>query len=90
MKLNVKAFALACGIIWGLGVFCLTWWLIMLEGDTPSICLLNRIYKGYTMTPVGSLIGAVWGFVDAGIGGAIFAWLYNLLAAKCTNPQVNQ
>jgi hypothetical protein len=34
------------------------------------------------MTPVGSLIGMVWGFIDAGIGGAVFAWLYNLLADK--------
>jgi hypothetical protein len=27
MKINVKAFALACGIMWGLGLFALTWWL---------------------------------------------------------------
>lgn len=81
MKLNVKAFALACGIIWAFGVFFLTWWLIALEG-TPGTCFLNRVYKGYTMTPVGSLIGAVWGFFDAGIGGAVFAWLYNLLVGK--------
>ncbi|MHC5018452.1 MAG: hypothetical protein ACYTFP_07830 [Planctomycetota bacterium] len=23
MRLNVKAFALACGLIWGLGLFCM-------------------------------------------------------------------
>ncbi|SVB62274.1 uncharacterized protein METZ01_LOCUS215128, partial [marine metagenome] len=23
--------------------------------------------------------GAVWGFVDWGIAGAVFAWLYNLI-----------
>jgi len=34
------------------------------------------------MSPLGSLIGLVWGFVDGLIGGAIFAWLYNLLAAR--------
>ncbi len=34
------------------------------------------------VTPVGSAIGLAWGFVDAQIAGAIFAWLYNLLAAK--------
>jgi hypothetical protein len=82
MKLNIKAFALTCGLIWGFGVLFLTWWLILLEGNNPAPCFLNRIYHGYTMTPVGSLIGAIWGFVDAGIGGAIFAWLYNLIAGK--------
>jgi hypothetical protein len=87
MKLNIKAFALACGLIWGFGVFFLTWWLIMLEGSNPAGCFLNRVYWGYTMTPIGSLIGAAWGFVDAGIGGAIFAWLYNLLVGKMTKTQ---
>ena len=87
MKLNIKAFALTCGIIWGVGVLCLTWWLIALEGAEPAGCFLNRIYKGYTMTPVGSLIGAVWGFFDAAIGGAIFAWLYNLLVGKMSKTQ---
>jgi membrane associated rhomboid family serine protease len=31
---------------------------------------------------VGSLIGLAWGLLDGLIGGAIFAWLYNRLAAK--------
>jgi hypothetical protein len=35
MRLNIKAFALACGLIWGLGLFCMAWWLILLEGATP-------------------------------------------------------
>ena len=82
MKLNVKAFALASGLIWGFGMFFLTWWLIILEGNTPAPCLLNRMYPGYTFTPVGSIIGLVWGFIDAGFGGLIFAWIYNLLAEK--------
>jgi hypothetical protein len=84
MKLNIKAFALASGLIWSFGVFFLTWWLIMREGlnPAPADCLINRMYPGYTMTPVGSIVGAVWGFFDAGIGGLVFAWLYNLLAAK--------
>ena len=82
MKLNIKAFALTCGVIWGAGLFFIAWWLILLEGNSPDPCFLNRIYRGYTMTPVGSLIGAIWGFLDAGIGGLIFAWLYNLLAER--------
>ena len=82
MKLNIKAFALSCGLFWGFALFVMAWWLILLEGNAPEPCWLNRMYPGYTMTPVGSIIGLVWGFVDAGIGSLIFAWLYNLLADK--------
>jgi hypothetical protein len=32
MKLNVKAFALTCGLVWGLGLFILTWWIIAFGG----------------------------------------------------------
>jgi len=31
---------------------------------------------------MGSVIGAAWGFVDWGIAGAIFAWLYNWIKKK--------
>jgi len=33
-------------------------------------------YIGYSFTPLGSVIGALWGFVDFAIGGAIAACLY--------------
>ncbi len=82
MKLNVKAFALTCGILWGLGIFVLTWWVIMFEGATGEITLLGKIYRGFNISAGGSFIGLIWGFFDALIGGAIFAWLYNLIAAK--------
>ncbi len=59
MKLNIKAFALSCGLIWGLGLFFLTWWLILLEGAEPAGCFLNRVYPGYTMTPP-SAASSVW------------------------------
>ena len=82
MRLNVKAFALACGLIWGLGLFALTWWVIAFEGATGSIPCVGLVYRGYNISPVGSLIGLIWGFFDGLIGGAIFAWLYNALVRR--------
>ena len=79
-KLDVKACALACGLIWGLGLFVLTWWIIAFDGPTGEPTFIGRVYRGYSITPIGSVIGMVWGFFDGLIGGAIFAWLYNLLA----------
>ena len=47
-----------------------------------SPTFIERVYIGYEFTPVGSVIGFLWGFVDGLIGGAIVAWLYNLVAAR--------
>jgi hypothetical protein len=82
MKLNARAFALACGIIWGLGLFFLTWWIIAFDGATGEITLIGRIYRGYSISPLGSVIGLAWAFVDGTVGGFVFAWLYNLFAQR--------
>jgi hypothetical protein len=79
MKLNVKAFALTAAILCGLGLFLLTWWIILFEGASGDKTLIGLVYRGYSISPLGSLIGLAWGFVDGLIGGVIFAWLYNLL-----------
>ena len=65
MKLNVKAFALTSGIIWSLGLFALTWWIIAFDGVTHEVTLIGRLYRGYDISPLGSLVGLVWGFFDA-------------------------
>jgi hypothetical protein len=82
MKLNVKAFALTCGLWWGFGLFFLTWWIIAFDGATGDPTLIGRLYRGYNISPFGSVIGLVWAFFDGLAGGAIFAWLYNLLAGR--------
>ncbi len=87
MRLNVKAFALASAALWGLGLFTFTWWVIAFDGASDEPTLIGKLYRGYTITPVGSVIGLGWGFFDALIGGAIFALLYNYLAGQFT-PKV--
>jgi hypothetical protein len=82
VRLNVWAFAFTCAIIWGLGVFFITWWVIYFEGPTGEVTVLGHIYRGFNISAMGSLIGLIWGFFDGLIGGLIFAWLYNLLAGK--------
>lgn len=81
MKLNIKAFALAAALLWGFGLFALTWWIIYFDGATGEATLIGRLYRGYTISPIGSVIGFGYGFVDGLLGGAVFAWLYNRLAA---------
>jgi len=87
MKLNIKAFALTCALVWGVGLFLLTWWIIAFDGATGEATLLGRLYRGYSVSPIGSVIGLIWAFFDALIGGAIFAWLYNVLAGRIAHGQ---
>jgi len=82
-QLNVKAFALTGGILWGLGVFIMTWWVMMFTGNTGDPTIIGKMYYiGYSISPIGSVIGAVYGFFDVGIFCAIFALLYNKIAGK--------
>ena len=80
MKLNLKAFALAGGILWGASLFVLTWLSLWGYGNVDAASIVKSYYLGYSVSPIGSVIGAVYGFFDAGIGCAIFALIYNKLA----------
>lgn len=82
MTLNVRAFAITCGLIWGLGLFLVTWWIIIIDGSSDQYTFLARVYRGYSMTPTGSIIGAAWGLLDGLVGGAVFAWLYNRIVSS--------
>ena len=77
--MNVRALALTAGIFGAVTMFFLAWWLILTGNAEGPTTLFERIYYGYSFTPMGSVIGAFWGFVDFGIAGVLFAWLYNLI-----------
>lgn len=77
MKLNTRAFALSCGLLWGFGIFFLTWWMIAFDGPSAGPTFIGKIYRGYSITGAGSLVGLVWGLVDGFLGGFFLAWLYN-------------
>ncbi|MBT8399606.1 MAG: bacteriophage holin [Rhodothermia bacterium] len=76
--LSVRALAIAAAIFWGGAVFLTTWWLILFDGATGEPLFLGRIYFGYSVSPLGSVIGLLWGLVDGAISGAVLAWLYNV------------
>ena len=79
-KLDVKAFALAIGIVWSVAMFILGIMAMVCGWGAKFVEILSLLYIGYSPTLLGSIIGAVWGFVDAGIGAAVVAWLYNKFA----------
>lgn len=83
MKINVRAFAFACALVWGCGLLLLTWWIMLFEGATGNPTFISMAYRGYNISFPGSLLGLVWGLADGLIGGAIFAWLYVRLQGSC-------
>jgi len=88
MKLNIKAFALTFGIFWGISLFFITWWIILFDGPSEAPNFLSKFYRGYRITPAGSVIGLIWALVDGFIGGVIFAWLYNFFLARFTSGEM--
>lgn len=82
MKLDVKAFGLAGGILWGVSVFVLTWLGIWGYGSPDAAAIARAYYVGFSVSPAGSIIGAVYGFFDAGIACVLFALIYNKISKK--------
>jgi hypothetical protein len=80
MKLDLKAVSLTFGIVGGVGLFLLTWWIMAFEGATGDTTFIGKVYRGYSISPLGSIVGLAWGLVDGLIGGLIIAWLYNKLS----------
>jgi len=82
MKLNVKAFGLSLGILWGASLIIMALVAMYSANNYGAgfVSAVGTLYIGYKITIPGAIIGGIWGFIDAGIGGAILAWLYNKLA----------
>jgi len=83
MKLSIKGLAISAALIWGIALLILGSANIMFSGYGANFLeVIGSVYPGYHPgTGISSVIvGSLYGVVDAGIGGAIFAWLYNFFA----------
>jgi zinc transporter ZupT len=77
MKLRVRAFGLAVGIVCGLGIFVATLWDVA-RGSGRTLELLSAFFAGYRISFGGAIVGLIWGFVYGFICGALIAWTYNI------------
>ena len=83
MKLSVKSLAITAAIIWGAALLIVGSANMMFpDYATNFLEVIGSVYPGYHPgTGFSSvIIGSLYGVVDAGIGGAIIAWLYNFFA----------
>ncbi|MFZ0429357.1 MAG: hypothetical protein WAO20_14650 [Acidobacteriota bacterium] len=84
MKLNVWALAFSMGIIWCCAVFLVGIGnLLWPSYGGAFLAVVASIYPGYHGTASFGqvIVGTMYAFVDATIGGLVFAWLYNVFAA---------
>ena len=58
--MSIRSLALTAGIFGACTMFFLAWWLILIGNAEGPPTLLERVYIGYSFTPKGSIIGAVW------------------------------
>ena len=61
--ISIRSFGLTTGIFGACAMFLLAWWLILNGNAEGPVTLFERIYIGYSYTPLGSVIGAAYGFV---------------------------
>ncbi len=77
--INPKSLGIAGGIIWGVAMLLLTWLSMITGYATIFLSLMVDIYPGYSVSFFGSIIGLVYGFIDAFVFLFLLGWLYNFI-----------
>jgi hypothetical protein len=81
MRLNLKALALAGGILWALALLITGAANLIWPGYGEAFLkMIASIYPGYHASrSLGDLIiGTLYALIDGAIGGLLLGWLYNL------------
>lgn len=82
-KMNEQGWGIAIGLLLGSSLLAATLTLVLKGGEVvgPHLGLLSVYFPGYSVTPVGSLVGFVYAFVlGYGIGRTVSV-IYNRLIA---------
>mgnify|MGYP006259185069 CR=1 FL=1 len=81
---NAKVFGIVSGIFAALALIVLTQISLALWGDNAGgyLGLLGVFLPGYTVTPAGTILGAIWAFFFAGFAGAFTYWVYGGMVGK--------
>lgn len=84
MKLSIKAMTLTFGLFWGGGFLVLALMNLAAPNYGKAVLeLCSSVYPGYhvAQTAANVVVGTLYAVLDGGVGGCVFAWLYNRFAA---------
>ena len=82
-KLSPLPFGLSLGVIWGASVLLMGLLAHYFAYGNAFVTAMGVVYIGYDPSITGSIIGAIFGFIDALVGGVLIAWLYNVFSSCC-------
>ncbi len=84
LRIHEQGWGIAFGLVAGLGLFVATNWLVLKGGEPlgPHLGLLRLYFPGYSVSPIGSVIGFVYAFVLGYGVGRVVAAVYNQLTAR--------
>lgn len=85
MQLSMRGMTIVCGLLWGGAILCLG--LLHLASPVYGSSFLegiSSIYPGFhgARNFGDALVGTGYALIDGGLGGLIFAWLYNQFAGR--------
>jgi hypothetical protein len=83
-RLNATILGIVLGLVFGLGLLIATLWLVVKGGPVvgPNLALLGEFFIGYSVTPLGSLVGFFYGFLTGFIIGFSIAAIYNWIVGR--------
>jgi hypothetical protein len=83
VKFSLKAIILAAALLKGISfLFVALMNFILPPYGGAFLALMTSLYPGYDPTtgPISIVIGALYAVIAGGAAGAVFGWIYNLLA----------
>jgi hypothetical protein len=82
LKLNARAWGVALGLLFGIGLFLATMILVIRGGSTvgPHLGLLGVFLPGYSVSTGGAFTGFIYLFVIGYLIGWLIGSVYNALA----------
>jgi hypothetical protein len=87
MQLSMRGMIIVSGLLWGGAILCVG--LIHLASPAYGSSFLegiSSIYPGFhgARSFGDALVGAGYALIDGGLGGLLFAWLYNQVADQAS------
>jgi hypothetical protein len=85
LRVDRVALGFATGVLGGVGLFVATLALVLMGGPVvgPTLGLLGQYFPGYSVTPLGSAVGLLYGFTSGFVSGWLFAVLRNAIMFIC-------
>lgn len=79
LRLNSRAWGMALGLIFGIGLLAATLFLVARGGENVGahLGLLRAYFPGYSVSVTGSLIGFAYAFVVGYAAGRLVGAIYN-------------